>query len=69
MTDAMFEVMLQRIENPATANRIAKFKKNLYDALIKQGFTKEQALLIAEKTAIPTIGSVTKWLMTERSQH
>lgn len=54
MTDAMIETMLQRGEDPATARRLARFKKNLYEALLKEGFTNEQALRIMESTALPS---------------
>jgi hypothetical protein len=54
MADGMIEATLQRAEDPATARRVAKFKKNLYDALIKEGFTAEQSLAIMESTALPS---------------
>ena len=60
MADGMIEVMLQRGEDPATARRMARFKKNLYDALVKEGFTIEQALAIMESTAIPTAAPAMK---------
>ena len=54
MADSMIEATLQRAEDPATARRVAKFKKNLYDALIKEGFTPVQSLSIVETTALPS---------------
>ncbi len=60
MTDAMLEVMLQRGEDPATARRIAKFKRNLYDSLMKEGFTAEQALAIMESTGLPSAAPTMK---------
>ena len=60
MTDAMLEVMLQRGEDPATARRIAKFKRNLYDSLRKEGFTAEQALAIMESTGLPSAAPTMK---------
>ena len=38
MTDAAIEAQLNTAAKPETAARIATFKKNLYDALLKQGF-------------------------------
>ena len=54
MTDGMIEAMLERAADPATATRLAKFKKNLYDALVKDGFTSQQALEIVVSTALPS---------------
>ena len=53
MTDAMLEVMLQRGEDPATAKRIARFKRNLYESLMEEGFSSDQALAIMESTGLP----------------
>jgi hypothetical protein len=53
MTDAMLEVILKKGEEPSTAQRIARFKRNLYEALLKEGFSKQQALLIAASSSIP----------------
>ena len=60
MTDAMLEVTLQKGEDPATARRIAKFKKNLYDALVSEGFSKEQAFSIMQSTPLPSAAPMTK---------
>ena len=54
MTEAMIEAQLKAAENPETARRIAVFKKNLYDALLKQGFSKREALSIMEATPAPS---------------
>ena len=43
MMDASIEAQLSTAEKPETARRIAVFKKNLYDALLRQGFSKERA--------------------------
>lgn len=55
MTDAMLEQMLQKGDEPATATRLAHFKKNLYDALIKEGFSADQAFAILLDTNLPTV--------------
>ena len=60
MTDAMLEVTLQKAEDPATARRVAKFKKNLYDALVSEGFSKEQAFTIMQSTSMPSAAPTTK---------
>lgn len=60
MTDAMLEATLQRAEDPKTAQRVAKFKKNLYDALIQEGFSKEQAFSIMQNTALPSAAPMMK---------
>lgn len=60
MTDAVLEVTLQKGEDPATARRIARFKKNLYDALVNEGFSKEQAFTIMQSTSMPSAAPMTK---------
>jgi hypothetical protein len=45
---------------PETAERIAAFKKNLYDALLKKGFTAAQALQIVVATNLPSASVATK---------
>jgi hypothetical protein len=54
MTEAMIEAQLKAAENPETARRIAVFKKNLYDALLKQGFSKPEALSVMQATPAPS---------------
>jgi hypothetical protein len=60
MTDAVLEVTLQKGDDPATARRIAKFKKNLYEALVNEGFSKEQAFTIMQSTSLPSAAPMTK---------
>ena len=54
MADAMIESQLKAAERPETARRIAVFKKNLYDALQAQGFTKAEAMAIMQVTPPPS---------------
>jgi hypothetical protein len=53
MSEVMIEVQLNAAERPETARRLAQFKKNLYDELQKQGFSKDQAFSIMQSTALP----------------
>ena len=54
MTEAMIDAQLRTGEKPETAARIASFKKNLYDALVKQGFSQDQAFQIVLNTSLPS---------------
>lgn len=54
MTEAMIDAQLRAAEKPENAQRIAAFKKNLFEALVKQGFSKEQAFQIMLNTALPS---------------
>ena len=53
MTDAVIEAQVNAAARPETAEKIAAFKKNLYDALLKKGFNVQQALQIVVSTAPP----------------
>ncbi len=54
MTDAVIEAQLTSAAKPETAERIAAFKRNLYEALIKKGFTQQQSLQIVLVTSPPS---------------
>src|SRR5512136_1476562 len=54
MTEAVIEAELKIAEKPETAASLAVFKKNLYNALVKQGFTKEEAFEIMMNTSLPS---------------
>jgi hypothetical protein len=54
MTEVQIETQLKMAERPETAERVATFKKNLFDALRRKGFTAEQSLQILNSTALPT---------------
>jgi hypothetical protein len=56
MMEATIEAQLVAAEKPETARRIAVFKKNLYDALLQQGFTRERAFSIVLSTPLPSAG-------------
>ncbi|MCK6421923.1 MAG: hypothetical protein L6Q73_13605 [Aquabacterium sp.] len=53
MTDAVIDAQVNAAARPETAEKIAAFKKNLYDALLKKGFNAQQALQIVISTAPP----------------
>lgn len=55
LNDVVVERQLQTAEKPETAARIAVFKKNLYSALLSQGFSKGQAISIVNNTPIPSL--------------
>ena len=54
MTEVMIEAQLKFAALPDTADRIATFKKNLYESLLKKGFTASQALQIVVATNAPS---------------
>jgi hypothetical protein len=54
MAEASIEAQLSAAEKPETARRIAQFKKNLYDALLQQGFSKDRAFSIMLSTPLPS---------------
>jgi hypothetical protein len=54
MTDAVIEAQLAAAAKPETAERIAVFKKNLYDALLKKGFNGVDAMHIVVATPLPS---------------
>ena len=60
MMKAMMEAELDVLSNPATADKLASFTKNYYDALIKKGFSKEEALHIAMAVGVPSLGTMQK---------
>ncbi|MBC7453741.1 MAG: hypothetical protein H7335_08545 [Massilia sp.] len=53
MTEVHLEAQLNVAARPETAERIATFKKNLFDALRRKGFTAEQSLQMVNLTALP----------------
>lgn len=65
VTDATLErtietqiaAQLKVAERPETAERVASFKKNLFDALRKKGFTAEQSLQIVIATPMPALAA------------
>jgi len=52
--DAVLDAELKFAERPETAVRVASFKRNLYEALQKKGFSAEQAMQIMLHTPLPS---------------
>ena len=60
MMEVMLDAQLKVAEKPETATRIAVFKKNLFDALQKSGFSRDQAFQIVIATSIPAASPSSK---------
>lgn len=58
MAKSMMEAELNILAAPDTAKKLASFTKNYYDALIRQGFTKEDALKITMSAGIPKLSGM-----------
>lgn len=56
MMKGMMKAMLELFSEPETAEKLATFTKNYYDALIRKGFTPEQALKIVIGQGMPSLG-------------
>ncbi|HDN86001.1 MAG: hypothetical protein DRP68_07075 [Candidatus Omnitrophota bacterium] len=56
MMRGMMKAMLELFSEPETAEKLATFTKNYYDALIRKGFTPEQALKIVIGQGMPSLG-------------
>lgn len=55
MLDGMMNGMLELLAAKETAQYLATFNKNYYDALIAKGFTKDEALKIITSMGIPSV--------------
>ena len=60
MSEAMIEAQLRIAEKPETAERVATFKRNLFEALVKKGFRPLEALQIVVATGIPSAAPGTR---------
>ena len=56
MMTATFDVLSQ----PESAEKLASFTRNYYDALIKKGFSKDEALKIAMSVGMPSMPMMQK---------
>ena len=57
MVIQMMDAMLDYLANKDAAMKLATFTRNYYVALVKNGFTKEEALQIVIQSGIPNLGS------------
>ena len=55
MAKAMVDGTLKALEDSGTVDRLAAFTRHYYEALIKQGFSKEEALQIVAGVGIPAL--------------
>lgn len=55
MMDAMINLQARAAARPEVAEGAAAFKRNLYDALRKKGFTAQEALQITIATPLPAV--------------
>lgn len=55
MMEAMTSATFNVLANPETAEKLATFTKNYYDALVAKGFTKEEAMQIAMAVGMPSM--------------
>jgi len=53
--ETTIETQLKIAERPETAARVATYKRNLYEALLKKGFTGDQAMQITIATPLPPV--------------
>lgn len=44
----------ETLSKPETAEQLATFTKNYYEALLERGFTEQEALLLAQSVGMPT---------------
>ncbi len=58
MMQSMIEGTIKAFEKPETIERLARFSRRYYEALIKQGFSKEEALQIVAGAGIAGVRSV-----------
>lgn len=58
MTEAAIEAQLVVAAKPESALRLAAFKRNLYEELLKKGFNPQQALQIVISTSAPSTGTL-----------
>ena len=52
----MMNAMFTELTRPKRATQLARFQKQYYDALVKEGFTKDEALNIIKATPLPLAG-------------
>ena len=60
MTEAAIEAQLNVAAKPETAERIATFKRNLYESLLKKGFNGLDAMQMVINTPLPSVSPSAK---------
>jgi hypothetical protein len=55
MMQSMMQGMLLQLAKPETAQHLAAFSKNYFDALVAKGFTRDEALRIVVSVGMPTM--------------
>jgi hypothetical protein len=60
MMEAMIEAQLAVISKPDSAEKMAQYVKNFYEALIKRGFSKKEAFKIVTSISLPSASLSTK---------
>jgi len=55
MMEIMMKVQFKILADPATADQLATYTRNYYEALIRKGFTEEESLKIAMNMGIPSL--------------
>jgi hypothetical protein len=55
MMQSMMHGMLLQLAKPETAQNLATFTKNYFDALVAKGFTRDEALRIVVAVGMPTM--------------
>lgn len=60
VAELTLQAQLNMAENPETARKMAAFKRNLFDALLKQGFSREESFSIMLATQPPSVASFGK---------
>jgi hypothetical protein len=60
VTDTAIAAQLSALAKPETAQKMARYVKNFQNALIKEGFTREEALKIVTSMPLPATSTFTK---------
>jgi len=55
MMSNMYEGLIVTLARPDVADRLAAFTRNYYEALVRRGFAREEALRIVASVGIPTL--------------
>ncbi|KPJ65496.1 MAG: hypothetical protein AMJ45_05105 [Syntrophobacter sp. DG_60] len=58
MMKVMMETMVEVLAQQETADKLATYTKNYYDALIKKGFSEDEALQIVKAVGFPPPGMI-----------